>query len=412
MRFGLALIAAVAITSGIALAADDAGSQPSPEKLVEQLEASKDARLDVELKTGKSLLRCRFLSLTTDSKGRPRTIKVHDAERDRPVTLGFSAIRSLTIDREEVYRARESGKATGKQAIAAKQTAAAAEAEAKWLAKARENNAPIWEELTPEQHQAAIREHEAMIAKVQQMVSGMELYETHEFMFLSNMPREQVIPYAKSLDKMHDLMCNMYRIKPGTPIWRGKCLVVAFLQQAQFQAFEARFFQTQVSEGVYGICHQASTGRVVIACYRGDDPNDFGQMLVHETSHGFIARYRTKVTIPSWINEGMAEWIGQALVPGSTAVKRKEQLGLQLIRNTHSLNGLLTAAPIQGVHYGMASSLTSFLINTDKRKYADFIDGIKQGKTWETSLSDAYKATPEQLIGAYGRTIGVPDLKP
>jgi len=266
--------------------------------------------------------------------------------------------------------------------------------------------------LENEAHEAAIEEHKQMIAKVKELIPGMELYETHEFMFLSNMPRNQVIPYATSLDKMYDLMCTMYRIKKGTPIWRGKCLVVAFLNQAEFQAFEAKFFQAGSVEGIYGLCHQSGTGRVVISCYRGNDPNNFGQMLVHETSHGFIFRYRTLHEIPSWVNEGMAEWIGQALVPANTAVKMKERQALQLMQATGSLNGLFSADPIQGVHYGMASSLTSFLIQTDRKKYADFVDGIKQGIPWEESLKQAYKSTPEQLVSAYGRAIGIPGLQP
>jgi hypothetical protein len=73
---------------------------------------------------------------------------------------------------------------------------------------------------------------------------------------------------------------------------------------------------------------------------------------------------------------------------------------------------MFTADPINGIQYGMAYSLNNFLIQTDKRKYADFIDGMKQGKEWEVSLQDAYQATPQQLLAAYGKSIGIPDLRP
>ncbi len=392
--------------------AQSAAEDTSPERLTQRLEAAKQARLDVELKTGKSFLRCKLLSVTRDPQGRPKTLKIQDANQGRTITVSFASIRSLSIDREMVYEAAKPDRRSGKEAAATKQARAAAEEDAKWLAVARENKVPVWENLSPQEHAAAVKEHEQMIAKIKQLIPGMELYETHDFMFLSNMPRNQVIPYATSLDKMHDMMCGMYRIKKGATIWRGKCLVVAFMQESQFQAFEAQFFQVRSIEGVYGLCHQSGTGRVVISCYRGHDPNDFGQMLVHETSHGFVFRYRTMVEMPSWVNEGMAEWIGQALVPTSTTVQRKEKQAFQLMQASRSLNGLFSANPIQGVHYGMASSLTGFLIGIDKRKYADFIDGIKQGKTWEQSLKDSYQSTPNQLVAAYGRAIGIPDLQP
>ena len=400
--------------SAVAFAADppSAKSPTDQVKLAERLEASKDARLDVELKTGRSFLRSKLLSLVKGAQGGPKTLRIQDGETGKTISIGFSSIRTLAVDRETIYEAKKSGKLTPREAATAKKDQAAAEANVEWRAKAEENGVRLWQELKKEEHAAAVDEHREMIARVKKLVPGMELYETHEFLFCSNMPRNQVIPYAASLDKMHDLMCTMYRIKKGTPIWRGKCLVMAFLEQPQFQIFESEFFQSGAIEGVYGLCHQSSTGRVVISCYRGDNANDFGQMLVHETSHGFIHRYRSMVAMPSWVNEGMAEWIGQALVPGSTAVRRKEQRALQLMQTTRSLNGLFSATPIQGIHYGMAASLTSFLIQTDKRKYADFIDGVKQGMTWEESLSAAYKSTPEQLIAAYGRALGIPDLRP
>ena len=59
----------------------------------------------------------------------------------------------------------------------------------------------------------------------------MKTYETKNFLFCSNMPRKQVIPYAKSLDKMHSMMCKMYGIKKDKRVWLGKALVFAFIEK-------------------------------------------------------------------------------------------------------------------------------------------------------------------------------------
>ena len=246
------------------------------------------------------------------------------------------------------------------------------------------------------------------------MYPDMEVYETSEFTFCSNIPRNQVGPYIASLDRMYDMLSTMYGIKKGTPIWRGKCLVVAFIQQSQFAEFERKFFQYVPPEAVYGLCHEIPTGRVVMSCYRGNDRNDFAHMLVHETSHGFNFRYRTQQHLPSWVDEGMAEWIGETLVRTSTAVQRSEQASLRGMQATHSMQGVLDAKRIIDVphSYGMASSLTTFLVKADQKKYVDFINGIKEGKTWQDSLKDSYHATVEQLVTAYGRSIGIPDLQP
>jgi hypothetical protein len=39
-------------------------------------------------------------------------------------------------------------------------------------------------------------------------------------------------------------------------------------------------------------------------------------------------------------------------------------------------------------------------------------DGIKEGMTAEESLQQAFKGSLAELIGAFGRSIGVPNLKP
>src|SRR5262249_9174659 len=81
---------------------------------------------------------------------------------------------------------------------------------------------------------------------------------------------------------------------------------------------------------------------------RGNDPNDFGQMLVHETSHGFIHRYKTKAQLPNWVDEGMADLIGAEMVPASTAVRNREIKAIQQMAEQRSLGGMLKAERIDG----------------------------------------------------------------
>jgi hypothetical protein len=391
----------------------------SPIELATRLETAKqqEERLDIELRTGKSYIRCRLLRLErAGGSGPPKTLRVELEESQKSISVEFAAIRSLTIGREVMYKAAVD-KPSARDAKAEKEAKAAAEARAQWVARAIKNGVLPWPELTNEQHNAAIEENRKTIEKVKSMFpsTGVELYETSEFMFCSNIPRNQVGPYVASLDRMHDMMCNMYGIKKGTPVWLGKCLVVAFVEKSQFVSFEREFFHNNNAEIAYGICHQqVPSGRVVMSCYRGNDPNDFGQMLVHETSHGFNFRYRTQRHLPSWVDEGMAEWIGSTLVPTSSAVRRKEQASLRTLQATHSMQGVLDADPIIEIpnSYGMASSLTTFLVRADQKKYVAFINGIKEGKSWQDSLKDAYHGTVEQMVAEYGRAIGIPDLKP
>jgi hypothetical protein len=208
-------------------------------------------------------------------------------------------------------------------------------------------------------------------------------------------------------------MCELYGVSAGTRVWLGgKAPIFAFLTQQQFSAFEAKYFHVP-AQGVDGICHQNSRGDVVIACFCGQDPNDFGQMLVHETSHGFIHRYKTKARLPSWVNEGMAELIGAEMVPRSNSVPNKERAALMILQQRRSLGGnFFTAESLDDWQYGVASSLNRFLLQTDRARYVRFIEGLKEGLQWPDALQRAYGGTPEQLVTQYGQRIGVPDLRP
>jgi len=63
------------------------------------------------------------------------------------------------------------------------------------------------------------------------------------------------------------------------------------------------------------------------------------------------------------------------------------------------------------VQYGIASSLVKFLAR-DLKKFATFVQGIKEGAAVEESLQASYKVSLADLIKAYGAAVGVPQLKP
>ena len=169
----------------------------------------------------------------------------------------------------------------------------------------------------------------------------------------TDIPAAQMAPYVASLDAMHDFLCDLYGIPRGEPVWKGKCLVLAFLKEEDFTAFEHRFMQTQM-KGAHGNCHPTSDRRVVMACHRGDDPSTFAHMLVHETSHGFNHRWMSPTHLPNWLNEGIAEWAGTQVVPACRQVplkvtrlgKRRLALtaGVRLQPEVHRRQVLLEAA--------------------------------------------------------------------
>ncbi len=395
-------------------ASEESKSAFDNEKLIKTLQDSIGSTVNVELKSGTSFVRATLLRVAFDrKKGLIRSVGLRDADTGKSQNIGFAAINKIRLDRETIYTAPVGQPRTAADRRASLRAERAAEARSEWVERAKKNGVEPWPELTQEEHEAAIEEYRKLMEEVSKAMPGMSLYETHEFLFFSNIPANQIAPYTTALDAMHDMMCQMYGIKRGEPVWKGKCLVMAFLNQAEFLRFEQTFLQNNDARGAYGLCHSYSDGRVIISCYRGDRPEDFAKMLVHETSHGFIHRYRTPVHPPSWVNEGMADWIAARLIATSRSVPVRELRALQVMRQTGSMGGgfFKPRGNIEAWQYGIASSMTDFLIRQNSAAYTRFIQGIKEGLTWEKSLQEYYQATPEELVAAYGRAIGVPNLR-
>lgn len=395
------------------LAAED-GAKTDDESLAEKLKKEVGSPIHIELKTGQIFSRAKLIRVNVDRKNTVVSISVQEPDGGKPRLLTLGVIRSIILNREKVYEAAIGAPKTAAEKRLKEQLEKAAKERAEWVARAKKNKVSPWPELSPEEHEKAIEALREIIDKLGKEVPNMQLHETQEFLFFTNIPSNQVGPYIKALDAMHDMMCKMYDIRQGEPVWKGKCLVVAFLNKNEFLFFEEKYLKNPDASGAYGICHSRSDGQVIIACYRGERPEDFAKMLVHETSHGFIHRYRTPVRVPSWVNEGMADCIARILVPASTGVQRREQEAIQHLRQTRTMGGdfLTRKGNIEFSQYGIASSLTAFLMKSDKAAYTRFIQGIKEGLSWQDSLKAAYSRTPEELVKAYGKAIGVPDLTP
>jgi hypothetical protein len=326
-------------------------------------------------------------------------------------SIRIAGVQRIMAGRETLYEADDRG---GRQTTFARRLQDRYEDELRESAeRMRAHGIEPWPKLSSEEHAAEVEALEAFVQQVRGTFPALVVVETHEFLVATDILPEQVTPFVTSLDAMHDFLCSLYGIPQGEPVWKGKCLVFAFSREADFLAFEERFMQMR-PQGVHGLCHQRSDGRVVMACFRGKDPAAFAHMLVHETSHGFNHRWLSPARVPSWLNEGMAEWVGSQVVPGSGQVPIKEAQAFEAIRaggrvgeNFFDDERDSRIAPLQ---YGVASSLVRFLVSRDRRRFAQFVRLVKEGSDVEQALAETFRVSLDELLVAYGRAIGVPNL--
>ena len=231
---------------------------------------------------------------------------------------------------------------------------------------------------------------------------------------------------------MYTKLCECYGLDAETNLWAGKCVIAAFAEQPSYSKFDEVFFGRPAPMQSQGLCHQRGDGVVVISCYGGRDLHYAAAVMVHETAHGFTFRYRSPHRVPSWLDEGISDWIADQAVGGEPGIRGKQRQAVTQMRMTGAIgvNDFFQAQmiPLSPYHYGAASCLVDYLVKYRKvtgkhggkpRKvkpenipFRKFVDGIKDGTPWEDSLKAAYGMTLDEMVQSFGAGIGAPNLKP
>ena len=270
-----------------------------------------------------------------------------------------------------------------------------------------------WNPLTAHDQDDAIRSLDAFAAETQRTM-GLDLsrHETNFFLFYTDLPAAESKRWADLLDRMYARLSDLFATGKGVNVWRGKALVFVFAKSQDYQRFERLRHNTD-ARGALGMCHNFPTGEVHVAFYRQPDEKAFAHVLVHESVHGFLHRFRTPVSIPSWVNEGLAEWIACELVPGMTSEELTKSARSAVESHDKSLGGMLDAKPIAEWHYPVAESLTNYMIEKSRRGYVSFVIAIKDGAPWPDALKDKLKTDRAGLAKAYGEeALKVKGVKP
>ena len=363
----------------------------------------------VELGTGRRLVRP-ALEGVVEKGDRTTAIRVRPEGQRTALTLSLAGIARIVAGRETIHEAEAAGAAwsqvRGRRGREASERQAAESVE-----RMKARGIEPWPTLTAAEHAREVDDLKRFVEEARGVFPNLVTRETHEFIVASDMPAAQLAPYLANLDAMHDCLCDLYGIPRGEPVWKGKCLVVAFLREDDYIAFESRFMKADTG-GTHGMCHQRSDGGVVTACNRGDDPATFAHMLVHETSHGFNHRWMSPARLPNWLNEGIAEWVGQRVVRASDQVQLKEAQAAALMRSSGDVgSGFFTADNIRPEQYGIASGMVRFLIARDARAFAGLVRAIKEGVPAEEALRSAFGGSLDDLVRAYGTAAGIPGLR-
>lgn len=266
----------------------------------------------------------------------------------------------------------------------------------------------FWGKLSDDEMKSAVARLIEFGDETREKINGdLQLLETNFFLFYSDLPKDEARKWAGLLDKMYARLCELFAIPKETNIWRGKCLIFVFRQRGDYVKFQRDMHQNETTPDSIGACYNFGDGTVHITLHSPQGANIAGT-LVHESVHGFLHRYRTPVSLPSWVNEGLAEVIESELVASGSDPTYRKAAARDEIESNGGLDGdFFLAAHIRSEHYTVARTMCEMMIRENKKGYVAFINGIKDGLEWEESLKQKYGVDKDRLVNYYYDWLGV-----
>lgn len=230
------------------------------------------------------------------------------------------------------------------------------------------------------------------------------LIETENFLMYSDLQPFDVRRWSRELDKLYDTMQEVLEIERGSKIFHGKCAIFIFKERVDFIAFEHRAFEYDASRAG-GLCHMRGPMTFVVF-YKSAEDARFQSVLVHETTHAFMYRYRSPYPLPTWANEGLADYIAGHLTPRSLEPQEHWQHARNFIMRGGDPLAIMAQTYTAGTwpnedSYPISHMIVRFMLKHKPRAFKQWIDDIKAGVPWELSMAERFGVTKERLAQGF-----------
>jgi len=266
--------------------------------------------------------------------------------------------------------------------------------------------------VAPKLIKAFAKQAETWAAEAKKFSPSIHRIETPHFVIYSDWKRSNDRALAGICEKMYRAMCSQFGIGPDQNLWAGKCPVYIFWAGKNYRKFTTEVDQRNMDKAA-GYCTWNSSGFVYIVMNRVKQKGmstaraktRFYEVLVHEATHGFLARYISNRSIPSWLNEGLADYIAATLVPRCSATRKHRDAAKEAVKEGKSIGHVFRQVGLNSFDYGIAQSLVRYLIARNRKGIAKLVTLIKQGATEAEALKQVYKLDHDRLAKAWYKAV-------
>lgn len=252
---------------------------------------------------------------------------------------------------------------------------------------------------TPEQAAAANAYARQYMAEVSEItgVTFQEL-ETDHFLIFTDWDKREYDYLKKNLERAYAVVARQFDMDPKETVFVGKLPVYMFSQYDDFAKLARSKDEFPVTNRVAGYFRGNTRGlghmsmwKPTAALTGSNDIRDaerlWSNVLVHEFTHAFLARYRSDVFIPRWLNEGCAEVIAQDVVP---LRGRYEMARLMALQGADVMQLFDDRNIPSGEYYPVMQTMVELLVQTNRKSFLKMIDAIKDGADPAEALQEHY----------------------
>ena len=258
-----------------------------------------------------------------------------------------------------------------------------------------------YQACTPEQAKRCLDQAAEWAKQTEKFCPTVHLVETPHFLIYSAWDRSNDAALTDICERLYQALCQQFDIPVDQNIWVGKCAIYVFWQKDHFTRFCLEVFG-RGNPAAAGFCGHDGRGFCFIAMGPARSRNWFFEVLVHEATHAFVSRYLTNRNIPTWVNEGLADYMASTLLTNTYASRKYVSATRQALRGRDP-RGVFQGVGLNEFDYGIAQSWVQYLIARDRQAFIQFVRLLKEGAADEQALQQAYKLTHEQLVQQWGQ---------
>lgn len=249
-------------------------------------------------------------------------------------------------------------------------------------------------EATPEQIREAIEEAREMAGK---MPHGTREFETDHFRVFTDRPASDQSGIGASLEGSYAAIAKVFGIGESDGVYVGKLPVYVFAERGAYRRFAAKQDHVKESSKTAGYFEAESRygfGHLVTFVPKGKDEKvvreTWSHVLTHEMTHSFVHRYRSNGAVPTWLNEGLAEFVAAGMYPHVYADNRAIAKDVAVHRRDLAKLFKGNTKRLSYEEYAACQTVVEMLFREDRTKFFGFLTAVKEGTKGEQALKETF----------------------